>query len=63
MNSSYELPKEVRKKAIEFAKEKTGIQRPHKSQTIIIESFEECYKILQELGLIKGDAHGQKESN
>lgn len=50
-----ELPEELRKLAVEFAKEETNMQRPHKSQAPIIKGFEGCYKIMKEKGLIKKD--------
>jgi len=51
-----ELPEELRKLAIEFAKEETNMERPHKSQAPIIKGFEGCYKIMKEKGLIKKES-------
>lgn len=47
------LPADLHKYAIEFAKKKTGVQRPVKEQAVIIDSFRECFKALNELGLLK----------
>lgn len=46
------LPVELHKRAIEFAREKTGLQRPHRSQTVHIEAFRECFKAMIELGMV-----------
>lgn len=48
-----ELPKDLRKLAIEYVKEKTGMSRPHKSQAPLIQAFEDCYKILVQKNLIR----------
>lgn len=47
------LPAELHKIAIQFAQDKTGFQRPVKEQAVIIDSFRECFKALNELGLLK----------
>ncbi len=47
------LPADLHKAAIQFAKEKTGIERPVKEQAIIIDSFRECFKYLNDQGLLK----------
>jgi len=46
------LPVKLHKAAIKYAKIKTGIERPVKEHKVYIESFRECFKIMQELGMV-----------
>lgn len=47
------LPVELHERAISYAREKTGLQRPHSSQRPIIDAFRDCFKTMQELGMVK----------
>jgi hypothetical protein len=46
------LPKDLHKKAIGFARKVTGLQRPHRSQTVFIEAYRQCFKDMQELNMV-----------
>lgn len=57
------LPRSIRDAAIEFALKETGMSRPHKSQTVHIRAFEECYKLMVELGMVKQENQDGKEKS
>lgn len=59
--SKVDIPRELRKKAIQFACEKTGLNRPHRSQTVHIEAFEECFKAMVEMGMVKEEFQNGKD--
>ena len=58
-----ELPHELLRKAIQFAKDKTGVHRPVKEHTILIEAFEECFKTMTELGMVKEEFQSEKRES
>lgn len=47
------LPIDLHNAAIEYSKEKTGVSRPHKSHTVYIETFRDCFKMMQDLNMLK----------
>lgn len=58
------MPQELRKKAIQFARMVTGINRPVMAHRIHIEAFEECYKAMIDLGMVKEEfQNGKDEKN
>lgn len=56
------MPQPLRRKAIEYAKAKTGLERPHRSQLAYIESFEECFQIMLDLNMIKEEFTNGEET-
>lgn len=47
------LPNGLRKDAIAFAQEVTGLDRPHRSQRPLVDAFEKCFEIMVEKGMVK----------
>jgi hypothetical protein len=54
-DSDYILPTALHKKAIQFAKEITGNDRPTMESGLFIETFKACFQIMQELGMVKDE--------
>lgn len=58
------LPENLHNSAIEYAKEKTGLERPVREQQVYINTFRDCFKIMKALGMLKKeyqDGPKQKE--
>lgn len=56
-----EMPQKLRKKAIEFARTVTGINRPVIGHRIHIEAFEACFKAMVDLGMVKEEIQNGKD--
>jgi hypothetical protein len=60
------LPADLHKKAIQFARRSTGLDRPHASQKAYIESYRQCFLDMKELNMLNEEFQNgtpEKSSN
>lgn len=58
------LPAKLHKKAIEFARRATGLDRPHRSQSIHIDAYRQCFLDMKELNMLNEEyQNGTPEEN